>query len=142
MFERKVLMGDNGDKYYYNNYNYNMTHNDLDVHVRMASTALVMGLISVPLCFFMYTGIILGGIAVVFALLSKGTAQKLLPQAKKGIIYGTIGIVFGYAILVTSVHTMLTNPVAHEQLNRTSEQIYGESFDDMLKELGVSVEGE
>ena len=135
-------MGDNGDKYYYNNYNYNMTHNDLDVHVRMASTALVMGLISVPLCFFMYTGIILGGIAVVFALLSKGTAQKLLPQAKKGIIYGTIGIVLGYAILVTSVHTMLTNPVAHDQLNRTSEQIYGESFDDMLKELGVSVEGE
>lgn len=135
-------MGENGDKYYYNNYNYNMTHNDLDKHVRMASTALIIGLLSVPFCFFMYTGIILGGIAVVFALLSKGTAQKFLPQARKAIIYGTIGIVLGYGVFIASVHTMLTDPASRARLNEMSEQYYGESFDDMLKEMGVSLDGE
>ncbi len=132
-------MGENGeDKYYYNNYNYNMAHNELDKHVNMATVALVLGLISVPFCFFLYTGIILGGIAIVFAILSRGTAKKLLPQAKKGIIYGSIGIVLGYGIIISNVHTVMTDPSYREQLNRMSEQYYGESFDDMLKEIGIS----
>ena len=81
-------MGDQGeDKYFYNNYNYNKAHNELDHHVNMASVSLVMGLISIPMCFFLYTGIILGGLAIVFAILSKGTTEKLLSQAKKGIVY-------------------------------------------------------
>ena len=71
-------MGDQGeDNYFYNNYNYNKAHNELDHHVNMASAALVMGLISIPMCFFLYTGIILGGMAIVFSILSKGTSQKL-----------------------------------------------------------------
>ena len=135
-------MEDNGDKYYYNNYNYNMTHNELDNHVRMASSALIVGLLSIPFCFFMYTGIILGGVAIILALLSKGVAKKLLPQAKKGIFYGTIGIILGYGILITSVHTLLTDPAYRQQVNQVSEQYYGESFDDMLKEIGVSLDGE
>ena len=135
-------MEDNGDKYYYNNYNYNMTHNELDNHVRMASTALIVGLLSIPFCFFMYTGIILGGVAIILALLSKGVAKKLLPQAKKGIFYGTIGIILGYGIMITSVHTLLTDPAYRQQRNQMSEKYYGESFDDMLKEIGVSLDGE
>ena len=135
-------MGENGDNNYYNNYNYNITHNELDKHVRMATTALVLGLISIPLCFFMNIGIILGGVAIVFALLSKGTAQKLLPQARKGIIYGTIGIVIGYTILVASFHTLLTDQAYRDKFNQTYEQLYGESFDDMLKEIGISLDGE
>ena len=134
-------MADNGEnQYYYNNYNYNKAHNELDKHVNMASLALVLGLVSVPLCFFMYTGIILGGIAILFAILSKGTAEKLLPQAKKGIIYGSIGIILGYTILATSIHSLVTNPSYREQLNQFSTQYYGESFDDMLKELGVTLQ--
>lgn len=131
-------MTENGDeKYYYNNYNYNKAHNDLDKHVNMASVALVLGLLSVPFCFFMYTGIILGGIAIVFAILSKGTAEKFLPQAKKAIIYGSIGIVLGYGIIINSVHTIMTDPTYYEQLNDFSERYYGTSFDDMLEELGL-----
>ncbi|MBO5622867.1 MAG: hypothetical protein J6N21_04900 [Butyrivibrio sp.] len=132
-------MGENGeDKYYYNNYNYNKAHNDLDKHVNMASVALVLGLISIPFCFFMYTGIILGGIAITFAILSKGTAKKLLPQAKKAIIYGSIGIVLGYGIIISSVHTIMTDPGYYQQLNTFSEQYYGVSFDEMLKEVGIT----
>ncbi len=131
-------MGEPGDdKYYYNNYNYNKTHNELDKHVNMATVALILGLISIPFCFFLYTGIILGGMAIVFAILSKGTADKFLRQAKKGIIYGTIGIVLGYGIFVSNIHTLMTNPSYRQELNRVSEQVNGVSFDDMLKELGI-----
>lgn len=129
-------MGENGDdKFYYNNYSYNKAHNELDKHVNMATVALIMGLISIPLCFFLYTGIVVGGIAIIFAILSKGAAEKLLPQARKGIIYGTIGVVLGYAVIISNVHTLMTDPSYREQLNHMSEQYYGESFDDMLKDI-------
>ncbi len=131
-------MGEPGDnKYYYNNYNYNKTHNELDKHVNMATVAMILGLISIPFCFFLYTGIILGGLAIVFAILSKGTADKLLRQAKKGIFYGSLGIVIGYAVFASNMHTIFTNPAYRQELNRMSEQVNGVSFDDMLKELGI-----
>lgn len=129
-------MGDNGDdKYFYNNYNYNQAHNDLDQHVSLANVAMVAGLISVPFCFFGYIGIVLGGVAIVMALLSKGMAKKLLPQAKKGIFYGTLGVIIGYAVVITSFHAFLTNPEMRQQMNTVYEQLYGESFDEMLQEL-------
>jgi hypothetical protein len=135
-------MGDGDNQYFYNNYNYNKAHNELDKHVNLATLSLVLGLISIPFCFFMYTGIILGGIAIVMAILSKGTAQRLLPQAKKGIFYGSIGVVLGYAVLISSIHNLVTDPAYRQQLNQFSEQYYGESMDDMLKELGVELQAQ
>ncbi len=134
-------MGENGDNnYYYNNYNYNRAHNELDQHVRLAGTALVLGLISIPLCFFLNIGVIVGGVAIVLAILSKGTLEQLLPQAKKAILYGTLGIVIGYGVFAYDLYAVLTNPQAREQLNIMSEQMNGISFDDMLKELGVTLD--
>ncbi len=134
-------MNDNGDdKYYYNNYNYNKAHNELDSHVNMATVALVTGLISIPFCFFMNIGVILGGVAIVIALLSRGSAKKLLPQAKRGIIYGSIGVILGYCIFISNIHTVLTDPEYREQLNVMSEQMNGVSFDEMLEELGITLE--
>ncbi len=134
-------MGENGDNnYYYNNYNYNRAHNELDQHVRLAGTALVLGLISIPLCFFLNIGVIVGGVAIVLALLSRGTLERLLPQARKAIIYGTLGIVIGYGVFAYDLYVVLNNPQAREQLNIMSEQMNGISFDDMLKELGVTLD--
>ena len=134
-------MGENGDdKYYYNNYNYNRAHNPLDSHVNMATVSLVTGLIAIPLCFVMNIGIALGGVAIVLAILSRGSQKKLLPQAKRGIIYGTIGIVLGYVVFVSSLHTVLTDPSYRKQLNQMSEQMNGQTFDELLQELGIDIE--
>ncbi len=132
-------MGENGENnYYYNNYDYNKAHNELDPHVAMAGSALILGLASTPLCFFLNIGVIVGGVAVVMALLSNGTAQKLLPHAKRAIIFGILGIVIGYGVFIYDIHMVLTDPQYHQQLNQMSEQMNGVSFDDMLKELGVT----
>ena len=128
-------MAENDDeKYYYTNYNYNKAHNELDSHVALATFARILGMFSIPLCLIFYTGIILGGVAVVLALLSKGTMKTFLPQAKKALVLGTVGVVLGYTMMVTSIHTVLTNPEQRQQLNTMSEQMYGTSFDDMLKQ--------
>ncbi|MCR5670864.1 MAG: hypothetical protein K6G10_07660 [Butyrivibrio sp.] len=133
-------MEDNGgNNYYYNNYNYNRTHNELDPHVSLAGAALVTGLVSIPLCFFINIGVIIGGIAIVLAILSKGTLQKMLPQAKKAILYGSIGIVLGYGIFIYDVYKIFNDAEYRQQLNVMSEQINGVSFDDMLKDLGINL---
>lgn len=129
------MEGNGDDKYYYNNYNYNQAHNDLDQHVNLATVAMVAGLLSVPFCFFGYIGIVLGGIAVVMAILSKGTEKKLLPQARKGIFYGSLGVIIGYAVVISSIHMVLTDPAMRQQMNQISEQLYGISFDETLQEL-------
>ncbi|MCR5404533.1 MAG: hypothetical protein K6E91_12060 [Butyrivibrio sp.] len=135
-------MGDFGDeRYRFDNYNYNKTHNELDPHVSLAGVALVMGLLSIPLCFFLNIGVIIGGIAIVLAILSKGAADKILPQAKRAILYGSFGIVLGYGVFAYNLYSVLTNPASRRQLNEMSEQINGVSFDDMLRQLGVSVDG-
>ena len=111
-----------------------------DKHLALASTALVMGLASIPLCLFLNLGVLIGGIAVIFAILSKGTLEKLLPQAKKAIIYGSIGIVVGYGVFAYDLHTVLTDPQSRAQLNEISKQMNGVSFDEMLQELGVQLD--
>ena len=110
-----------------------------DGHLALASTALVMGLASIPLCLFMNLGVVIGGIAIVLAILSKGTLEKLLPQARKAIIYGTIGIIVGYSVFAYDFHRVLTVPEERAALNAFSEKLYGVSFDDMLKQYGVQL---
>ena len=111
-----------------------------DQHVVLAGTALIVGLASIPLCFFLNIGVVAGGIAVVLAILSKGTMERFLPQARKAIIYGTLGVVIGYGVFAYDLHAVLTKPEYREQLNIMSEQMNGESFDDMLKDLGISLD--
>ena len=106
-------------------------------HLSQAGMSMMLGLASIPLSFFMNIWIILGGVAIVLAQLSKGVADRLLPQAKKAIIYGTLGIVIGYGVFAYDVYRVMTDPATRQQLNAVTEQMNGISFDDMLRELGI-----
>ena len=110
-----------------------------DGHLALAGTALVLGLASIPLCLFLNLGVVIGGVAIILAILSKGTLEKLLPQAKKAILYGSRGIVVGYGVFTYDLYTVLTDPQSRAQLNTISKQMNGVSFDEMLKELGVQI---
>ena len=41
----------------------------------------------------------------------------------------------GYFMMITSIHTVLTDPEQRQQLNIMSEQMYGTSFDEMLNNI-------
>ena len=76
-------------------------------------------------------------VAIVIAILSKGVAEKLLPQARKAIIYGLLGVVIGYGVFAYDVYKVMNDPATRQQLNVMSEQMNGISFDDMLREMGI-----
>lgn len=125
-------------------YEYNQTHNPLNPRVSFATVASILGLISIALILSVYFSIILGGIAITMAFLSREQNGKLYPQAKRGIVFGLIGLIGGYALMVTSFVTVFTDPEAHRMVNQYSQAISGESFDDMVKEitdnLGISID--
>jgi len=101
------------DNYFYNNYNYNKMHDPADKHVIMASTAQMAGLLSLPLAITGVFGFIASGIGIMFAILSKGTQAKLLPQARKAIMYGTIGLVCNIALMGYMMYPLLSHPTEY-----------------------------
>lgn len=128
------------DIYYYNNYNYNKAHNQLDPRVVQATTALITGMIGLALCFTVYISSVLGGISVLLAVLSRDIRGKLLPQARRALIFGILAIIASYYLLVKSFVFVTTDPAARAYMNETLESTTGVSFDDMLSELGIEIQ--
>jgi uncharacterized membrane-anchored protein YhcB (DUF1043 family) len=80
-------------------------------------------------------GLILAGVAIMLAFLSRGRSRKMLVQGKRAIGFAVIGLVAGYSVMISSVHTVMTDPQLHQQLNDMSQQMNGVSFDDMLQQI-------
>lgn len=104
----------------------------------LANAALVLGIISIVTAIMLtfYFPFIFGSIAIILALLSKGTAPKILTKAKSGIICASIGFVLNLVIWVYSFALLFSNPDVLLQTARTYdemiEQIYGESSEEIL----------
>ena len=88
----------------------------------MATASLLLGLASFFTIMTVILPFICGGLAILFALLSKGYGKKLLTQAKIGIICG-IGQQYDELI--------------EDTYGESTEDIYGTSFEDMMKEYTV-----
>jgi len=106
----------------------------------MAVAAMSMGIVSLILAFTctLYPTLVFGGVAIILALLSKGNEPKMHSNAKTGIIMATIGLVFNIVIVFASI-MLIFSPMAvpeyKEEFNHMYEQLYGESFDDTMKEI-------
>lgn len=61
----------------------------------MATASLVFGILAIITCCCIYTAMIFGALAVIFALLSRGGERKLSSVAVAGLILGIIGMVLG-----------------------------------------------
>jgi hypothetical protein len=120
-------------------YEYNKEHNTMNPRVAFATAAFIIGLISAALLLSVYFAIILGGIAIVMAFLSRDSSGKLLPQARRAIIFGSIGLIGGYFLLVQAVVSMFVDPEVRSLVNQYSLAISGESFDDTIKDLENSL---
>lgn len=103
----------------------------------LAKAAMICGILSIIFCltFTVYPAFVLGSVAVILALLSKGRRNKLFSQARTGIICAVIGLVMNAVILTSSLAYVFTNPEGREEFNRQWERIYGEPFDDMMKDM-------
>ncbi len=120
-------------------FEFNQNHDQTNPRVALATAASVLALISVALLLSVYFAIILGGIAITLAFLSRGSDGRFLPQAKRALIFGTVGIVGGYFLMVQTFVSIFTDPETRALVNQYTQAVSGESFDDMLKEIGESL---
>ncbi len=136
--------------------NYNQT-----THISFNSTgpvvhpfikvSFVLGILSLVVCvLFFYTplifvGFIAGGLAIVFAILSRDSKPQLAKQAKTGLICGVLGPVLSIGILTVlllSTISLLRSDASYRDefkemftttFEETGKSIYGDDFDTMLK---------
>lgn len=103
----------------------------------LANAAMICGILSIVFCFTftVYPAFMLGSISIILALLSKGRRSNLFSKARTGIICATIGLILNTVIITSSVMYVFTNPEQMEKFNEQWEQIYGESFDDMMDDI-------
>ena len=116
--------------------------------------ALVMGILAIisTMIFPIYLPFFLGSLAILFALLSKGRAKKFSTQALAGVTCGTVGIGLNVAVFAAAIFFLLSQPelmreagamyddMVEQMYGVPSEDILGESMEDMMKELFPSNE--
>lgn len=102
-----------------------------------ATASMIMGIISIiaSFTFTVYPAFVLGSIAIVLALLSKGRRPKLLSKATAGVICATCGLVINTVIVVACMVLLFTDPDVKAQVNKTFEKQYGVTFDEMWDEI-------
>lgn len=103
----------------------------------LANAAMILGIITLICCFTftVYPAFILGSIAILLALLSKGRRPALFPKARTGIICATIGLVLNTLLLTSAVVMVFTNSEFKQEVNEIMETQYGMSFDEMINEI-------
>lgn len=97
----------------------------------MEVAALVLGIISLSTCSCLYTGIICGALAVMFALLSRGGQMRLSPRAKTALWLGIAGMVVTTALYVFAYIFAINQYGSLENLLRAYCDMYGIDFESM-----------
>lgn len=69
--------------------------------------SIILGIIGIATGCCVYTSIICGALAIIFALLSRGGEMTMSDRARTGLILGIIGIVIGILILVWAFVTLI-----------------------------------
>lgn len=101
-----------------------------------ASMALGIASIVSMVCMTVYLPFILGGLAIIFAILSKTNPEiPMEKKAKTGLTCGCIGLFGNLALIGVCVTLVFTNPTYRQQLNELCTQMYGQSFDQMLEQI-------
>lgn len=112
----------------------------------MATASLFLGLASFFMSMTVFFALVFGGLAILFALLSKGYGKKMITQARIGFICGIGGLGTTFALIASSVSMLLANPdilvevgrqydtAIEEVYGQSTEEIYGTSFEDMMTE--------
>lgn len=107
----------------------------------MASVSLFLGIGTLFTSLSVFLPMILGCLAIVFALLSKGYGKKMLTQAKVGFGCGLAGLSLVIVMLASTYVMLFSNPdmltEIGQQYDAAYEDIYGQSMED---ELGISFE--
>ena len=103
----------------------------------MATAANILGIATIVTTIMctVYLPFITGGLAILFAILSKGSARQMSRPAKTGVTAGIIGLAMNILLIAMVWIVYTTNPEIHQQVNDIFEQRYGITIDEMIDEL-------
>lgn len=104
---------------------------------RTAAIVALVGLLS-TIIMPVFVPMILGGIAIVLAILSKGKEPSFTNGARRAITIGIISIVMNIALLIAciyGIHMILHDPETRAEANSMMESMYGYSFDDLIQQI-------
>lgn len=84
--------------------------------------------------------LILGGLAIIFAILAKGENAKMSGNNVISVVAAATALVVTVFITIAAATLIFTDGELRKQLNDYSMQIYGVTFDNMVEEgLGIDM---
>lgn len=129
-----------------NNY-YNQSVSKLtNPGLTMAVISLFLGIASIFSMLTVFLPLAFGGLAIVFALLSKGYGKKMAAQAKAGLICGLGGILITAVVFISSFAMLFSNPdllvtigqqydaICEDMYGQPAEDLFGFSFEDVMED--------
>lgn len=96
--------------------------------------AFAFAIASLVSCTVIYTAYLFAGLAILFALLSRGAQMKFSPRAKKSLLIGICGIVLATVIFVGSFLYLLNEYGSLEGILRAGSEMMGIDFEE---EFGI-----
>lgn len=107
----------------------------------MATAAMILGIISLVslLLLRLYIPFLLGGVGIILAVLSKGSAKKMAGKARAGFICCITGLVLDVVVCISSVYLAFAlpeiMPEMMDEVNEMCEEKYGMSYDEIMDEF-------
>jgi len=86
-------------------------------------------------CTVIYTAYMFAGLAILFALLSRGAQMKFSPKAKWSIVIGIAGIVLSTVLFVATFLILLEEYGSIEGILREGSEMMGIDFEEEFGEL-------
>ena len=133
--------GNGNDEYsdrHRQNYDFRQDYNNNVKSAALASTSLTIAIIGLISGFIMLIilPMILSGVALVLALISRSDKKRFHRPARVAIILSTITLAVNTGLLGAGVHTIYlfnTDPAYHEEVNNSMRDLTGYSLDDYLQ---------
>ncbi len=102
----------------------------------MARVSFVLGIIAMVsvFTFTIYPTLILGSLAIICGILSRGYETRLKGSAATGVGFGTGAIVLCVALLAAVIALIFSDGPVKQQMNEACKDMYGQTFDDMIKD--------
>lgn len=101
----------------------------------METAAIVLGTSSVIMCNCLYVAIPFGGLAILFALLSRGGRMSMTARARNGLILGIVGIIVTIAFYVYAFYIAIQDAGSLENLLRETCEMMGYDFETLFGEF-------
>lgn len=100
------------------------------------TASLILGICSLLTICTAILPLPLGALGILFAILSYRKGKSMDYMAVTGIVTSCVGVLFSLVIFGSAfamMPSMLRDPEYRDMLNRYSESVYGQSYDDLIE---------